>query len=145
MSSPKVLIIDDDKALHKAMSKALKKEDCDLLFADNGRRGLELVAGEAPILIFLDLLMPVMDGFDFLRRLRPKPEDPYTIVVITGHGADTEIERCSRLGVDFFLKKPLSLIEVRRLARQCLAMKKEELEHRRSLAISSRRPKLSPT
>jgi CheY-like chemotaxis protein len=133
-SFPKVLIIDDDKALHKAISKALKKEDCDLLFADNGRRGLELVAGEAPILIFLDLLMPVMDGFEFLRRLRPKPEDPCTIVVISGHSMDTEIEKCYGLGADFFLKKPLSLVEVSCLVRQCMAMKKKELKRGQPIA-----------
>ena len=133
MIRPKVLIVDDDIALHKAISKALKQDDYDLIFAEEGKTALELVAEETPVLIFLDLLMPVMDGFEFLRTIKPKPEDPYTVVVITGHGADSEIQECYQLGVDFFLKKPLSMIEVSCLARRCIAMKK--LEKERTLLI----------
>lgn len=134
MTRPKILIVDDDLALHKAISKALKQDDCDLFFAENGKEGLALIARESPVLIFLDLLMPMMDGFELLRTINLKPEDPYTVVVVTGHGADSEIQKCYKLGVDFFLKKPLSMIEVSCLARRCIAMK--EMEKERNLLIN---------
>jgi CheY-like chemotaxis protein len=91
-------------------------------------RGLEMIRKDAPALIFLDLLMPVMGGLEFLQELKPQPEDPFKVVVITGHGDDGEIRRCYELGVDFFLRKPLSLVEVQCLAKRCLAMKQLEME-----------------
>jgi CheY-like chemotaxis protein len=131
MTRPTVLTIDDDTALHLAIGKALKQVDCDLLFAENGQKGLELMTEVKPTLIFLDLLMPVMDGFEFLQQIQPSPGDPYSVVVITGHGVDAEIKRCYQLGVDFFLKKPLSMVEVSCLARRCMVMKEMEQERMR--------------
>jgi len=80
--------------------------------------------------------MPVMDGFGFLEHIRIKPEDPYLVVIITGHGDDKEVKQCFELGVNFFLRKPLSMTEVRCLANRCLGMKANEKElrlHRDSL------------
>ena len=133
---PKILVIDDEPALQKAMFKILKSENCEIAFAGNGLEGLANIEKEKPDLIFLDLRMPGLDGFGFLEKLNIKPEDPYHVVVITGHGDDKEVERSFELGVNFFLRKPLSLIEVRCLARRCLEMKTNERElraHRSSL------------
>jgi len=68
---------------------------------------LQVFHEEAPELIFLDLKMPVMDGYDFLNKVQIREDSPFTLVVITGHGDDLEIERCYKMGIDFFLKKPL--------------------------------------
>ena len=133
---PKILVIDDEPALQKAMFKILKGENCEIAFAGNGLEGLAHIEKEKPDLIFLDLRMPGLDGFGFLQKLNIKPEDPYHVVVITGHGDDKEVERSFELGVNFFLRKPLSLIEVRCLAKRCLEMKANERElraHRSSL------------
>jgi len=137
MAPTKILIIDDDVALQNTFRKALKNEGYDLLFAADGKTGLELIAEEKPILIFLDLLMPVMSGFQFLEKIKPQPDDPYNIIVITGHGSDIEIQRCFKLGVNFFLRKPLSMVEIRCLAKRCIAMK--ELEQERTQLIAELR------
>ena len=136
MTIPKILAIDDEPALQKAMQKALKNENYDIVFANNGLEGLEQFKKEKPDLILLDLRMPKLDGFEFLEKINIKPDDPYSVVVITGHGNDREVERSFELGVNFFLHKPLSLIEVRCLAKRCLEMKEVERElreHRNSL------------
>lgn len=136
MSIPKILVIDDQLALRKAMQKALKNDNYDVVYAENGREGLDQLQREEPDLIFLDLRMPVMDGFGFLEHIRIKPEDPYLVVVITGHGDDREVKQCFELGVNFFLRKPLSMTEVRCLTNRCLEMKANEKElrlHRDSL------------
>jgi len=136
MTAPKILVIDDEPILQKAMYKILKDESYDIVFAGNGMEGLEKARKEKPDLIFLDLRMPGMDGFGFLEAVRITPDDPYHVVVITGHGDDKEVERSFELGVNFFLRKPLSLVEVRCIARRCLEMKANErelLEHRRNL------------
>ena len=136
MTVPKILVIDDEPALQKAMQKALKNENYDIIFADNGLEGLEQLKKEKPNLVLLDLRMPKLDGLEFLEKINIKPDDPYSVVIVTGHGNDREVERSFELGVNFFLHKPLSLVEVRCLARRCLEMKaveKELREHRHSL------------
>ena len=139
---PKVLVIDDEPALQKAMYKILKNENYEIAFASNGLEGLAHLEKEKPDLIFLDLRMPGLDGFGFLEKLHIIPDDPYHVVVITGHGDDREVEKSFELGVNFFLRKPLSLIEVRCLAKRCLEMKANERElreHRSSQEIGHRR------
>jgi PAS domain S-box-containing protein len=136
MAIPKILVIDDEPALHKAMQKILKNENCAIAFANNGLEGLAYLEKVKPDLIFLDLRMPGLDGFGFLEKINIKPDDPYHVVVITGHGDDKEVLRSFELGVNFFLRKPLSLIEVRCIAKRCLEMKANERElreHRNSL------------
>ncbi len=136
MSIPKILIIDDEPAVRMAMGKALKNENYEIVFADNGLEGLEQLKKEKPDLILLDLRMPELDGFGFLEKIKIRPDDPYSVIVITGHGNDREVERSFELGVNFFLHKPLSLVELRCLVKRCLGMKELERElrqHRNSL------------
>lgn len=136
MNSPKVLIIDDEKTVKKAMQKALKNEGYDLIFAENGKKGLELLKKEKPSLVFLDLKMPIMDGIEFLEKIKISHKDPYHVVVITGHGEDADIDKCYGLGVNSFLRKPLSMTEVCCLAKRCIHLKQIEAEleeHRTNL------------
>ena len=128
MEAPKILIVDDEPALQMALQMALKNEGYQLHFADNGQKGLEVFHEIQPELVFLDLKMPVMDGYHFLESLKISPEALFTIIVITGHGIDLEIEKCYKLGVDFFLKKPLSMVEICCLARRCIEMKRLKAE-----------------
>jgi len=136
MNLPRILVIDDEPALQKAVQKILKNENYDITIANNGLEGLANMERAKPDLIFLDLRMPGLDGFGFLEKIHIKPDDPYHVIVITGHGDDKEVQRSFELGVNFFLRKPLSLIEVRCLAKRCLEMKANErelLKHRNSL------------
>jgi len=136
MTQPKVLIIDDEATVKKAMKKALKNEGYTLFFADNGQEGLDILRKEEPDLVFLDLRMPVMDGIEFLSKIKIKHDDPYHVVVITGHGDDTDIDKCYQFGVTSFLRKPLSMTEICCLARRCINLKKIEAElkeHRHNL------------
>lgn len=136
MKKSKVLIIDDESALRNALKKALKHEEYRLYFAENGEEGLTILGDTTPDLIFLDLKMPVMDGFKFLSRIKIQPDDPYLIIVMTGHGDDKEVQKCFQQGVNFFLRKPLSMVELCCLARRCIDLKKIEIElrdHRNNL------------
>lgn len=136
MSSPKVLIIDDEKTVKMAMQKALKNEGYELIFAENGKEGLELLKQKKPSLVFLDLKMPVMDGIEFLKKIKIAHNDPYHVVVITGHGEDADIDICYNLGVNSFLRKPLSMTEICCLAKRCIQLKQIEAElteHRTNL------------
>ena len=136
-AAPKILIVDDETTLHQALKLAFKNENYQLYFAENGQQGLELFRAEQPELVFLDLKMPVLDGYQFLEAVNITPEDLFTVIAITGHGVDREIERCYQLGVDFFLKKPISMTEVCCLARRCIEVKRLRAE-RETLITSLR-------
>ena len=136
MEIPKILVIDDEKTVQTAMQKALKNEGYTLCFADNGKDGIKLLKKEKPTLVFLDLRMPEMDGIEFLKQIKLTHEAPYTVVVITGHGDDTDVNTCYQLGITNFLRKPLSMVEVCALAKRCIEAKNIELElaaHRKNL------------
>jgi PAS domain S-box-containing protein len=74
--------------------------------------------------------MPVMNGFEFLDRIAIKPDDPYLVVVITGHGDDQDVKKSYAKGVNFFLRKPLSMIEISCLAKRLIQVKAIEQEIR---------------
>ena len=136
MKKPQVLIVDDEITIHNTIAKSLKNDDLELIFANNGKEGLAKMLRMTPDLIFLDLSMPVMDGFTFLDHISIKPSDPYLVVVITGHGDDLDVQKSFDKGVNFFLRKPLSRTEVSCLANRCIEMKENELdlrEHRDNL------------
>jgi CheY-like chemotaxis protein len=65
-----VLIVEDDAAMREMTARVLKKDGWTVMEADNGQDALKLVAENPPSLIVLDLLMPVMDGFEFIQELR---------------------------------------------------------------------------
>jgi CheY-like chemotaxis protein len=91
-----VLLVDDDDFGRKAMCDGLVQNGWEVTEAGNGRLALECLARARPDLIILDLMMPEMDGFEFLSRLREKPEwRDIPVVVVTA--SDLTDEDRSRL------------------------------------------------
>jgi PAS domain S-box-containing protein len=82
-AAPSVLVIEDDVPTRTLLRHALEKEGWRVREAGDGRAGLEQVGAEAPALILLDLMMPEMDGFQFLDGLRAQPAPRPPVVVIT--------------------------------------------------------------
>jgi CheY-like chemotaxis protein len=79
-----VLIVEDDAATRAVLRRSLEKEGWTVTEADNGRVGLERLTGTPPALVLLDLMMPEMDGFEFLDELRSRNStDSPPVVVIT--------------------------------------------------------------
>jgi CheY-like chemotaxis protein len=80
----RVLVVEDDAATRELVRRMLEKEGWTVDQAENGRVGLERVADEVPDLILLDLMMPEMDGFDFLEAIRERdPAERVPVVVVT--------------------------------------------------------------
>jgi signal transduction histidine kinase/CheY-like chemotaxis protein len=80
----KVLIVEDDRDTREMLKRLMEREGWDAVVAENGRVGLEQVAACGPALIFTDLMMPEMDGFDFVAELRSKAEwRDIPVVVVT--------------------------------------------------------------
>ena len=77
-----ILIVDDDPDLRNMASRAIEKVGWNVRTADNGKSALSMIEGEPPSVIFLDLMMPVMDGFEFLSVFQNREEWKHIPVVI---------------------------------------------------------------
>lgn len=130
MSKPKILIIDDDETTRDSMSRLLSREGYEAFSAADGREGLSVLKKVSPILVILDLDMPVLDGFGFLEELRIKPEDPFFVTVLTGTGDHEVMERCYKLGVNSFMRKPYNLIELGCVVKRSIDLKRLQLQQR---------------
>ena len=108
MSDLRVLIVDDSVAVRRALTEALEREPGFIMCgaAPNGALGLELVERSHPDVIVLDLEMPVLDGLDFLTRLRPQhPRLPVLVYSGTaGHANEATLEALWRGASDYLLK-----------------------------------------
>ncbi len=101
-----VLVVEDDEATRDLLRRALERIGWQVDEAENGRKGLERVARSRPSLILLDLMMPEVDGFEFVSRLRKNP-DWRSIPVVVLTAMDVTPEERDRLngGVEQILQK----------------------------------------
>jgi CheY-like chemotaxis protein len=89
-----VLLVEDDKATREMMARTLEKSDWQVSEAGNGREALEQMTQVKPQLILLDLMMPVMDGFDFLLEMRANSEwQDIPVIVLTAKDLTDEDRR----------------------------------------------------
>ena len=93
-----VLVIDDDAAARERIRFTLSRQGWRVVEAENGQQALERLDGVAPSLILLDLMMPVMDGFAFLKRLRQRADGGLVPVVVLTAKDVTPDERASLAG-----------------------------------------------
>jgi DNA-binding NtrC family response regulator len=104
----KILIIDDERAIRRAMREILEFEDFEVEEAENGKDGLDKAISKSYDIIFCDIKMPLMDGMEVLDELiKAKIETP--VIMISGHGnIDTAVQAIKKGAFDF-IEKPLDL------------------------------------
>jgi DNA-binding response OmpR family regulator len=121
---PRILSIEDDANLQHQIGCALFREGYEVIYAWNGKEGYEKIAETDPDLILLDLMLPVMNGVEFLKKLSIcKPARHTPIVVITVYGDEAEMLKFSveALGAVFYLRKPFHLDELVGTVKRILA------------------------
>ncbi len=108
-----VLIIDDSPTVVAVLRKALRSAGYDTREALNAEQGLALIAQDPPELIFLDIILPGMNGFNALRAIRKLPASQnIPVIMISGNEHATEQFYANRIGADDFMKKPFSRHEI---------------------------------
>jgi DNA-binding response OmpR family regulator len=86
----KALIVEDDKYLRDFYAELLTTNGLQVITADNGQAGLEMLSAQKPDIVLLDLMMPVMDGKSMLHKMREIPEFKYTPVIILTNAGDAD-------------------------------------------------------
>ena len=126
-NKPTIAIIDDNQTVRNAIAKLLQQGGYDNLhFAENGQEGLTLVKKISPVVIILDIDMPVMNGVEFLETIELKPTDPYIIIVLTANIDNEIMKKCYELGVNFFLRKPCNVVEINGVVKRSIEIKMTE-------------------
>lgn len=109
----KALIIDDSATVVAALRKLLRSVGYETREAVDAEQGLALIAQDKPDLIFLDIVLPGMNGFNALRMIRKDPSTQHIpVIMISGNEHATEQFYANRIGADDFMKKPFSRFEV---------------------------------
>jgi two-component system, OmpR family, response regulator CpxR len=106
----RILMIDDDVELCSLLGEFLRREGFSIDFEHDGRRGLERALQDDPDLIVLDVMLPGLDGFEILKRLRQQSKVP--VVMLTARGEDVDRIIGLELGADDYLPKPFNVREL---------------------------------
>lgn len=117
----KVLIVDDKWENRSVLRSMLEPLGFQITDAADGSEGLDAIAAERPDIVFMDLVMPVVDGFEAIRQIRETPSmDDTRVVAISASVAESIRNECLRVGFDEFLPKPFRQLELLELTRDLL-------------------------
>lgn len=106
-SNLNVLVVEDFKAMRKAVAKVLSSLDMKVIEACNGIEALKILDSEPVDIVFSDLVMPEMDGFELCEEIRRRPNIRHVpIIVISTHRDAHYVVRALRCGADDYLTKP---------------------------------------
>lgn len=110
MANEKILIADDDRNICELLRLYLEKENYTVTLAGNGEEALAKFAAESPDLILLDIMMPMLDGWQVCREIRKKSDCP--IIMITAKGETFDKVLGLELGADDYVVKPFEPKEI---------------------------------
>jgi len=104
--STKILIVEDESSLSKALKDKFTKENFEVLLAEDGQKGLKVALEKHPDIILLDIVMPVMDGITMLEKLRLDDWGKNVPVIMLSNLSDeTKVEDSVRLGSRHYMVK----------------------------------------
>lgn len=110
---PKILTVDDSKAIRTIIKKMLSGYDCEVIEAANGMEGLDVAKKERPALLLLDIDMPGMNGLELLMNLRNLEQFENTpVFMMSSKSSAKNVRLAMELGVKAFIAKPFKREEV---------------------------------
>ena len=106
----KILVIEDEPDSRMPLSLALKSSGYIVFGAENGEEGLRIFKEEKPDLVILDVMMPVMDGWEVLKRIKAGFKSrKVPVIMVTGRDEDKDKVKGYDYGVDFYVTKPYNI------------------------------------
>lgn len=110
--SKKILIVDDEPHIRLLLEQSLEEleeQGVEFLFAEHGERALEIIESETPNLVFLDVMMPKMNGFDVCRIVKQEwGRGDVFIILLTAKGQEYDREKGQEAGADLYMTKPFN-------------------------------------
>lgn len=119
----KIAIVDDETHIRSLLEQTLEdlEGEPEIMMAANGAEGLALIEREHPKLVFLDVMMPLMNGYEVCAAVRKNPMlADITIVMLTAKGQEEDRVRGLNMGAQHFVTKPFDPDEILNLARKIL-------------------------
>ena len=106
----KILVVDDEQLYRHLVKVNLESEGYEVISASNGEECLEMVSNKHPDMVVLDVMMPKLDGFSTLERIRQFSEVP--VIMLTGKNEESDRVRGLNAGADDYVAKPFSATEL---------------------------------
>jgi two-component system, OmpR family, alkaline phosphatase synthesis response regulator PhoP len=123
---PKILIVDDDfliRNLLKQILEPFEEKGVKLFIADNGVTAIDKVKSENPDIVFLDVMMPKMNGFEVCNILKNDLEmKNIYIIMLTAKGQELDKQKAIDMGADFYITKPFNINEIIRKVSEVLSI-----------------------
>lgn len=121
MTRKKILMVDDAATILMMERMFLSKEPYDLITANDGQEAVEKAESEAPDLILMDVVMPKMDGFEAVQKIREnEATKSIPIIMVTTRGEEKNMEKGFKSGCNDYVTKPISSSELLTKIRNCL-------------------------
>jgi len=123
---PKILIVDDEPHIRLLIEQTLEDledQGVELLLATNGEEALDVIQAERPPLVFLDVMMPEINGFEVCHTVKREwGLQDVTIVMLTAKGQESDRQKGEAVGADTYVTKPFDPDELLELTEQILGL-----------------------
>jgi two-component system, OmpR family, alkaline phosphatase synthesis response regulator PhoP len=128
-----ILVVDDQSSVRQLLQDYLTEQGFRVLTAEDGQKALYAARHDQPDLILLDIMMPKMDGYQFLRQYRQERQTP--VIIITAREEETDAVLGLDLGADDYVVKPFRMRELMARIRAVMRRLKGETEHSELLRV----------
>ena len=122
----KILIVDDEAHIRMLIEQTLEEledEGVNFMTGENGEQALEIIKAEKPQLVFLDVMMPKMNGMEVCRRVKHELKiDGVFIIVLTAKGQELDRQKGQEVGADIYMTKPFDPEVLLSKAREVLSL-----------------------
>jgi CheY-like chemotaxis protein len=116
----RVLVVDDDPSIRRMIMAALRRDGYTFSEAANGKEALDIMRQEPPSVVVLDLMMPIVSGWDVLRERAAEPDLQSIPVIIVSANRGPELASAMDKGICAFLPKPFDITVLSSLVRSCV-------------------------
>ena len=138
----KILVVDDSPTIRAAMKGLLERMGHTVVEANDGEQALQMYRQDRPGLVLIDVVMPVMDGYEAARHMRETSAEEWVpIIFLSSKEADQDLDRAIEAGGDDYLVKPVSFVVLNakiRALQRIESMRNKQLEMSRDLAAANR-------
>ncbi len=127
LSKTSILVVEDSERLRALISIILKVKGYEVRGVANGREALDAVAAEKPHLVLLDVMMPVLNGFEVCRHIKSDPSTKnIPVVMLTAKVSPADIARGEKVGADCYITKPFKSARVMETIQRVLASRQPQ-------------------